>query len=286
MILANSSVNLVAMKYTIFLIVLFLLYACSDDISKVVPVENQVTSNNQTLRDSIIKKYLEDGAWKHRLYSNEWQEEIDKGLKIDSTIAYLWQQKAMPLFKQGKYQLGMNYLDKAVQYDPKEWLEYRAFMKCIFSKDYLEAIVDFQNCKQRYGMSYVMDHSYDFYIAVCNLQLNNYSEAEKLLIDEIARQKEMLGELNVHHLDLFYLGIANFEQRKYEQAIMYFEEALNFYNNFADAQYYKPISLKELGRNQESDKIFKEAVANGKNGYTINEDNALYERYPYQLRWK
>jgi hypothetical protein len=69
------------------------------------------------------------------LYSKEWQEEINKGLVKDSTITYLWQQKAMPLFKQAKYELGMTYLDKAVKFDRNnEWQEYRGFMKCIFSK--------------------------------------------------------------------------------------------------------------------------------------------------------
>ncbi len=80
-------------------------------------------TNNDTLmsKDDIIEKYLTNGALKYRLYSREREEEIDKGLEKDSTIAYLWQQKAMPLFKQGKYELGMEYLDKAVLYKRHRW---------------------------------------------------------------------------------------------------------------------------------------------------------------------
>ncbi len=31
--------------------------------------------------------------------------------------------------------------------------------------------------------------------------------------------------------------------------------------------------------------LMESAQANGKAGNTINEDNVIYERYPYQVRW-
>ena len=40
---------------------------------------------------------------------------LKKKKKKDSTIAYLWQQKAMPYFKARKYSIGKPFLDKAVQ---------------------------------------------------------------------------------------------------------------------------------------------------------------------------
>lgn len=52
----------------------------------------------------------------------EWQAYLDKGLAIDSTITYFWQQKAMPYFKARKYEIGMEYLDKAVKYDREQYL--------------------------------------------------------------------------------------------------------------------------------------------------------------------
>lgn len=111
----------------------------------------------------------------------KWQECLDAGLKKDSTVAYLWQQKAMPYFKAKKYEIGMEYLDKAMLYDRKNWLPYRAFIKCIFTKTYREAIIDFEICKKLYGNSYVMDHTYNFYIGISYLQLNKYKKAEELL---------------------------------------------------------------------------------------------------------
>lgn len=275
-------------NYWAGLIILLSINACkhSNALKEKSTNPNQATFS-EAHQDSIIKKYLEEGAWRYGLYSRERQEEIDKGLAQDSTIAYLWQQKAMPLYKQGKYELGKRYIDKAVKFDRVgEWQEYRAFMSCIFSKRYQEAIVDFEACKEKQGNSYVMDHSYDFYIGLSYLQLNQFAKAEERLRQEVDHQYEEYGEEMVHHLDLFYLGIAQYEQGKYKDALTTFDRALAKYPKFSDVLYHKAICLGKMGGKTEAKETLEAAKEYGKLGYTINEDNSLYERYPYQVRWE
>ncbi len=241
---------------------------------------------NKEKQDAIIEAHLMKGAWNHPLYSSEWQTEIDKGLAKDSTIAYLWQQKAMPLFKQGKYEVGMPFIDKAVTYNRRRWQDYRAFIKCIFAKTYKEAIADFEAYKTLYGNSYVMDHSYDFYIGLSYLQLNEFSKAEAVFkrdYDAVVADK---GEDWLHHLDLFYFGICKLELKKYKEAIVFFDMALAIYPTFSDVQYYKAICMNKINDDKEADALFAVAKENGKKGNTINEDNVIYERYPYQVRWR
>lgn len=240
--------------------------------------------NSKALQDSIIEEHMEK-AKKLMLYSREREEELDRGLAKDSTIAYLWQQKAMPLFKQGKYELGMGYLDKAVKYNRVHWQNYRAFIKCIFAKTYQDAIADFEDYKARFGPGHIMDHSYDFYIAVSKIQLNAFAEAESLLTEEVTRQSKEQGEDWIHHLSLFYLGITKYEQKKYEEAISVFDRALKKYPQFSDALYYKAYALAKTGERAQGQQILKQAIAYGKQGYSFNEDNQIYERYPYQVRW-
>lgn len=237
-------------------------------------------------KEEIIEKYLKNGAWKYHYFTQEWQQQIDEGLKLDSTIAYLWQQKAMPLYKQMKYQAGAKYLDKAVKFDADEWLGYRGFMNCIFTKDYRAAIRDFEECKKAFPGRYVMDHSYDFYIAISLLQLNEFKKAEVILTNEIKNEKEKFGEGGNHYMTLFYLGIAKLELQMWEEAIAEFDKAIKIYSHFADAKYYKCIALKRLSRSEEIKNLWKEAKADAEVGYTINEDNAIYEKYPYQVNWK
>ena len=263
------------MKITPLFFLLLLTLSCNG--------QNQVAEKES--QEDIIFKHLKNGAWKYDMYSREWQEEIDKGLKKDPTIAYLWQQKAMPLFKQGKYELGMQYIDQAVKYDRQDWQPYRAFIKCIFAKTYQEAIEDFEDCKKRFGNSYEMDHCYNFYIALSKLQLNQFKEAERIFKEDIDFLIQEKGEGWVHHLDLFYYGISKFEQKKYAEAIAVFDQALEIYPEFSDVQYYKAKCLGRLGKGVEAEALFQLAKLNAETGFTINEDNALYERYPYQVRW-
>ncbi len=239
-------------------------------------------------QNALIEDFLNNCAknYDYSYQMNEWQNCLDIALKKDSTIAYLWQQKAMPYFKVRKYEVGMKYLDKAVKYNREEWQPYRAFIKCIFAKTYKESIIDFEDCKKRFGNRYVMDHTYDFYIGLCYLQLNEYQKAEKKFkeyIDDIFINRDGLE----HPTAFFYYGIAKYEQKKWEEAIIELDKALRIYSNFSDAKFYKSICLF-LTRTlrEEAKKLVNEAKEDAKKGYTINEDNTIYETYPYQIKWK
>lgn len=247
-----------------------------------------VLEGKKKIQESIIQEYLTNCAehFNYNYKMTEWQKCLDEGLKKDSTIAYLWQQKAMPFFKAKKYEVGMQFMDKAVQYDAQEWQPYRAFIKCIFAKTYKDAIVDFEDCIKKYGNGYRMDHTYTFYIGLCYLQLNEYEKAEKLFKEyneDIFKNRQGLE----HPTALFYYGIVKYELKKWEEAIVIFDKALNIYPNFSDVKYYKSVCMARLGANQEDVKaLFTEAKEDAKLGYTINEDNTIYETYPYQKKWE
>ncbi|WCC44005.1 hypothetical protein PJW08_09320 [Tenacibaculum finnmarkense] len=95
-----------------------------------------------------------------------------------------------------------------------------------------------------------------------------------------------MGKVWLHPVDLFYFGISKFEQAKYKEAIELFDLALGMYNQFSDVQYYKAICLGKIGKIDEANELIKVAKINGKKGFSLNEDNAIYEKYPYQIRWK
>lgn len=269
------------MKKTILLIALhFVLITFGQKTKDMV----EITNKNQ---EALVEEFVSNCAEKYNYNYNmaEWQSCLDAGLKNDSTAAYLWQQKAMPYFKAKKYEIGMRYIDKAVKFNPERWQSYRAFIKCVFAKTYSAAILDFEDCKKRFGNGYVMDHTYNFYIGLCYLQLNEYAKAEQLFkeyIDDIFKNREGLE----HPTALFYFGIAKYEQKKLNEAIIEFDKTLKIYPNFSDAKYYKAICLAKLGKVEEYKVLMKESEQDGRKGYTINEDNTLYETYPYQKKWK
>jgi len=242
--------------------------------------------SKKSVQDGIIEKYLTNCAEKYNYSTrmSEWQNCLDEGLKKDSTIAYLWQQKSMPYFKARKYEIGMPLLDKAVKYDAERWQPYRGFIKCIFSKSYRDAIIDLEDCKKKFGNGYVMDHSYDFYIAISYLQLNEYQKAESLLQSYVMDIYTTRDKLE-HPTAYFYLGIAKFELQKYEDAVVLFDKALKIYPKFSDVKFYKAVCLLRLNDIETAKILLTESENDYKMGYKLNEDNIIYETYPYQKKW-
>ncbi|WP_282068948.1 tetratricopeptide repeat protein [Olleya namhaensis] len=271
------------MNKSIIIILSLLFLQCNSKTSN--DIKSSQNEDKTKKQEAIIEKYVTNCA-EHFNYSfqmSEWQNCLDTGLKVDSTVAYLWQQKAMPYFKAKKYEVGMTYLDKAVLYKPERWLSYRAFIKCIFAKTYKSAIVDFEECIKREGNTYVMDHTYRFYIALSYLQLNEFEKAENLLKKDIIEQEKEWGE--PHFLDLFYYGISKYEQRKWQEATTAFDKVIAQYPTFSDAKYYKSICLRHQNKIEDSKTFILEAKEDAALGNTINEANSIYEPYPYQVRW-
>lgn len=264
-------------------VLLFLLSLLSFQIQ----AQTETVEEKKQRQDAIIQEHVYDGADKINtlVMMKEYQEYLDAGLEKDSTIAYIWQQKAMPYYKAKKYSVGKPFLDNAVKYDEKRWLSYRGFMKCIFSKDYVGAIEDMQNYISKYGNQYEMDHTCAFYVGLSYLQLNEFEKAEAVFKTDIEEQITDRGE--AHFLDWFYYGITLYELHKFDEAITCFDETLQEYSSFAEAQYYKAMAMFRSGKDRiEAQMIYDEALQNGKDGYTINDTNAIYETYPYQIRWK
>lgn len=252
-----------------------LLYSCAFG-------QTQKYTENQ---DTIISKYLINGAYKHHYMLQGWKDNIDLAIKQDSTIALLWQLKALPLWKTKKYDLAILCYNKAVQYDRKSYLGRRGYLKCIFQKDYNGAISDMQMAEKEFGYEYQNDHSYPFYISLCHLQLNEFDKAERVLQNDFDKTIKERGENGIHFLDLFYMGIIQYELRDYDKAITFFDKTLKIYDNFSDAKYYKGLCLLQKNDITNAEILMREAKVNSEQGYTINEDDATYEMYPYKVNW-
>ncbi|WP_340157281.1 hypothetical protein [uncultured Maribacter sp.] len=269
-----------------YIILLLVISSCnlSDNKEDMVKGDKKVEKKVLSGIDSMhVREYIEK-SFQSPMYSLEHQQYLDSALAIVPESAWLWQQKAMPLYKARKYQLGKPFLDKAVEYAPEKYLDYSGFMRCIFSKDYIKSISEFMRAKKEFGDGYVMDHTYNFYIGLDYLQLNKFSKAKEfLLLSKEQQFKDFPNDLPqeaCHYLDWYYAGIADFELGNYNEAIASFDMSLMVYENFAEALYFKGRSMTKLG-NEEGEEWKKKAFENADN--TINEDNVIYEIYPYQL---
>ena len=271
------------MKNTWFLLIIITLGFSSCEEKQVKKTDKLSDDYSNIQKDSIIDEVFKITD-KTGLNSQRRRDVLDSAIIKHPTIPYFYQQRAMPLYKQDKDELGLPFLEKAAELNPEKYLDYMAFMKCIFSKNYKASIVDFEKYLNLYGEGYVMDHTYYFYIGISYLQLNEFEKAKLFLEKSVLQVETESGRKWVHYLDLMYLGIANMELKQYEEAILNFNETLLQYENFSDVKYYKAICLYSLGKKEQGKKLVEEAKKDLINGNTINEDNVFYERYPYQIR--
>ncbi|MDP9957118.1 tetratricopeptide (TPR) repeat protein [Epilithonimonas hungarica] len=237
-------------------------------------------------QDSIIEKYTKKCAYQFHYLAQGWEDCINEGLKADSAIAIFWHHKALPLWKTRKYELALKSYDKAVKYNRKEYLGRRGFLKCIFLKNYTDALKDLDAATKEYGDAIQNDHSYDFYKSLCYLQLNDFDKALKLMQSEIDKIKKQSGVDWVSPLCYFYTGIIYYEKRDYKSAVEELDKALKLYPNFSDAEYYKALSLYKINNDF---KTYLESARLAKKDYdkglTFKEGDSPYEKYPYEVNW-
>ncbi len=226
--------------------------------------------------------YIDEAFNKYPQTSQQFRDWLDAAIQIYPNDAQLWREVATSYFKAGDYAPAMRYINKAVELDPKRWLSYRAFMKCIFMKDYANAIQDFRAVLQLNGESAVMDHNFYFYMGVSYLKINQLDSADLYMNRSVAMQLPK-GKNWVHYVDWFYWGLVKYKQKDYAKALEYYENSLAQYSNFPDATYYKALILFDKGEKQKAKELLLSAEKSLQDGYRLNEDNEVYVNYPFQI---
>ena len=246
------------------------------------PFEN-CDCTSKKIQDSLIVRYIDNGAEKNDYNSPIWQAYCDSLIKICPNIAVSYQLKAIPFIKMGDYATAFPLEDKAVELAPKEYTAYRGFLKCIFTKDYEAAIIDFQKAQQLTPNNYEMDHTYPFYEGLCNLELREYNKAEQNFKQDILIQTGGDQNKNIHFNSLLYIGILYYEMQKDEKAKEYLLKCLLQYKDLPDANYYLALVYKREKNIEFQNKYLQIAKQAKAKGYSLNEGNVYYVYYPHQI---
>lgn len=233
-------------------------------------------------QDSLITRYLENGGQRFSYNHPNWEKYCDSLLAVCPGVAEAYREKAIPYLKNGDYARAFALEDRAVALDPKRYTAYRAFLKCIFTKDYAGALVDFERAEQLTPGGFEMDHTYWFYRGLCHLELGQLDEAAQALQRDVARQQQA-GVREPHFNTLFYQGVVAYEQRRYPEAQRFLQACLRSYTSFPDAHYYLALTLRQLGRGAASQEHLQQAREALRKGYGLNEDNVYYANYPHQI---
>ncbi|RZK23669.1 MAG: tetratricopeptide repeat protein [Hymenobacter sp.] len=249
----------------------------------VAPARPADQCGSRRYQDSLVTKYIARGAHQYSYNDPRWTQYCDSLLAVCPSVAYAYQQKAVPLIKDGKYAAAFALENRAAALDPRAWLAYRGFLKCIFTKDYEGAILDFQQVARLKPGSREMDHTYPFFEGLCNLELGNYQRAEANFKEDIRQQKGPGGQQDVHFNTLFYTGVVYLQMKRYAPASAYLTQCLKAYPQHPEANYYLGLTYQAQGNKATARRYFLAAQKALASGYRLNEDNIYYANYPRQI---
>ena len=234
-------------------------------------------------QDSLVARYLDRGAHRVSSLSPQWGQYCDSLIAACPSIAYAYQQKAMPLIKCGDYAKAMPLVDRAVALDASRWLAYRGFLKCIFTKDYAGALADFRRVAQLKPNGREMDHTYAFFSGLCHLETGNYPQAERYFEEDMRLQRGPDGRGEIHFNTLLYAGYLALKRQQYPQAQAHLERCLKAYAQHPEGNYYLALAHRAQGNHALADQHLAAAQRALIGGYRLNEDNMFYANYPGQI---
>lgn len=241
---------------------------------------------SRKVQDSLTEKFLENGAFKlpHMFNNPRWSLYCDSVIAICPNIAYAYQQKAIPFIKYGEFGKAFALENKAVELEPEVYTAYRGFLKCIFTKDYDGAILDFLKAQELSPNNYEMDHTYFFWLAVSYMESGNFTEAENNFRQDIFIQTNGDSTKTPHFNTLFYYGVFYYEMKNYSLAKEYLLKCLSQYKEHTDANYYLAMVYKAEKNYDLEKKYLLIAKYAFEKGHGISEDNVFYANYPHQIR--
>ena len=240
---------------------------------------------NRRFRDSLIIRYVDSGAEKLPfMYNNPaWGSYLDSILSICPDIAAAYQLKAVPAIKNGEYVKAYRLDEKAAEIDSQQFVSYLGFLKCIFTKDYTGAIIDFNRAIRIIPGGGEMDHSFYFYLGICYLELGRYPEAEVNFNKDIFSQNKGDSTREIHFNSLLYMGITKSVNNEADSAELYLKKCLHIYKELPEANYYLALIYKKRRETNLEKRYLEMAQQSLLDGYSMNEDNLYYVNYPRQI---
>ena len=163
------------------------------------------------------------------------------------------------------------------------WLAYRGFLKCMFTKDYTGALIDFQRVAKLKPNGREMDHTYAFFEGTCELELGHYQRAEAAFAHDMALQRGSDGLGEIHFNTLFYAGVVAARLKQYAPAQAYLQQCLRAYPQHPEANYYLALIYQAQGQPALARQHLEAAQRALIGGYRLNEDNIFYANYPEQV---
>jgi len=224
-----------------------------------------------TLKYEACKKAMEING--HYQFSKEYQTILDESLKIDPTFDYAYWAKSIAYLKSGDFVTWKKLIDKAVEYNPKEYLGYRGWCRYQFFRDYKGTIADIEKLDSLvdYDIGQSQNGTYHLNIAkgLCYKAIGQKEKAITIIENQIKFNED---ENFVGKYDYLHLGVLYLETGEFENAIEMFKKQSHT-NELAENQYYSALAFLSLDKSTE----YKSCLKKAKELYVG--DKKMYDTY-------
>jgi tetratricopeptide (TPR) repeat protein len=168
----------------------------------------------------------------------------------DPLNSEIYFEQSVPFNKRGDYERGFELLDKAVEYNPRDYLGYRAYMKLRFLRDFEGAIIDFDTL-DKLTPNFIdapWGEDIDFLRGEAYYGLGDYQNAILHFNKSISNQ----GEDWVNIQSYVYLGISDSKLENFDKAIISYNRALNQSEFVCEAHLGLAKVYKKIGETEKA----------------------------------
>ncbi len=216
-----------------------------------------------------------EGRKGHYQFSKTYQESLDKAISIDPSFAYAYKAKSTAYLKSGDFITWKELMDKAVNNNPIENLDYRGWCRFQFFRDYKGAIEDIEllDSLVEYDIGYCQNGYYHLNVAkgLCYKALGQNEKAIEIIENQLNHDDHHSGLFDYLHLGVLYLELGDFHNA-IEKLLIQADE-----NDLAENRFYLALVYKSL--NQYDDYVSNLKLAREK--YISN--NKMFDPYSAQV---
>lgn len=150
--------------------------------------------------------------------------DFERAIKYDQNNSDAWIERSVYFNKSGDFKQGFEYLDKAVELDPKLHLGYRGWIRLRKMRDYDKALADFDRLDSLTPnfVDAPWGENIDFLRGECYFGKKEYLKAIEMFNRNIKNQKEDWSDIH----SFVYLGLCEYELGNYEKSIPEFQRAI------------------------------------------------------------
>jgi tetratricopeptide (TPR) repeat protein len=193
-----------------------------------------------------------------------WQSQAfhDELLKQCPQLAYSWWAKSIPYLKRGEFARWREYLDKAVEIEPKEYLGYRAGCLFDFMRDYDAVLADLDRLDSLTDNPYLgYNASGDFDLRVFRaIALRETGRMDEALSTFVQLIEDNIKHNRISRNDYFFYATSLLKNKDIYAAIRALDKAKELDANYAEIDYYLGVAYEMKNEIQKSKFFFQKAL--------------------------